>query len=88
MVRRAVAAICARAGTDFIVTGHTMHRGRIETFGERIFDIDVGMTPAYGANLPQALIASAQGIHGFDATGRERLLVPFGEAFASASSVG
>jgi hypothetical protein len=73
----AAAAVCARAGVDFIVTGHTMHRGRIVSYGGRIFDIDVGMTPAYGENLPQALVASHAGIAAFDATGRETVLVPF-----------
>ena len=73
----AVEAICERAGTDFIVTGHTMHRGRVVSYGGRIFDIDVGMTPAYGGNLPQALIASRRGIAAFDANGGEKLLVRF-----------
>jgi hypothetical protein len=73
----AVEAICERAGTDFIVTGHTMHRGRVVSYGGRIFDIDVGMTPAYGGNLPQALIASRRGISAFDAKGGEKLLVRF-----------
>jgi hypothetical protein len=72
-----------RAGADFIVTGHTMHKGRIANYGGRIFDIDVGMTPAYGANLPQALIASRRGIASFDAQGSEKTLVPFGGASAT-----
>ena len=77
MAPAAVEAICKRVGTDFIVTGHTMHRGRIERYGGRIFDIDVGMTPAYGGNLPQALIVSRKGIAAFDAKGREEVIVPF-----------
>ena len=81
----AVEAICERAGTDFIVTGHTVHRGRIERYGGRIFDIDVGMTPAYGGNLPQALVVSRNGIAAFDAKGREKELVPFAARSVAAS---
>ena len=81
----AVEAICERAGTDFIVTGHTMHRGRIVRYGGRIFDIDVGMTPAYGGNLPQALVVSRNGIAAFDANGREKELVPFAARSVAAS---
>ena len=79
-----VEAICERAGTDFIVTGHTMHRGRIVNYGERIFDIDVGMTPAYGGNPPQALIVSRKGIAAFDAKGCEEVLVPFDDRSSAA----
>jgi hypothetical protein len=50
--REAVDAICAGADTDFIVTGHTVHAGEIVSYGGRIFDVDVGMTPTYGENPP------------------------------------
>ncbi len=83
----AAEAVCRRAGADFIVTGHTMHRGRIVSYGGRIFDIDVGMTPSYGGNLPQALIASRRGIAAFDAGGGENLLVPFERRTVSVPSV-
>jgi hypothetical protein len=59
---------------DFIVTGHTPHPGVIKCYGGRIFDIDVGMTPACGENTPQALVVSDSGILAFsanDATGSD-----------------
>jgi hypothetical protein len=74
----AIVSICDRAGVDYIVTGHSVHPGKIFDYSKRIFDIDVGMTPAYGGNLPQALIVSRKGIAAFDANGREKTLVPFG----------
>lgn len=73
----AAARICERADTDFIVTGHTMHPGRIVAYGGRIFDIDVGMTPAYGPNEPQALVVSEAGISALRASGEEFLIRPF-----------
>lgn len=84
--REAIARICERANTDFIVTGHTMHPGKVVAYGDRIIDIDVGMTPTYGGNLPQALIATQRGIAAFDANGGERLLVPFGGLSVSSCS--
>jgi hypothetical protein len=74
---RAAARVCERAGVDFIVTGHTMHPGNVVDYGGRIFDIDVGMTPGYGRNEPQALLVTEAGIASFMANGRERTLVGF-----------
>ena len=73
----AIASICERAGVDYIVTGHTMHPGKIVAYGGRIFDIDVGMTPAQGGNPPQALLVTSEGITAFGANGRDRMLASF-----------
>ena len=82
----AVEAICERAGVDFIVTGHTMRSGRIVDYGKRIFDIDVGMTPSYGGNPPQALLVTGQGIAAFGADGSERMLTSFDRERLAAGS--
>jgi hypothetical protein len=74
-----LSALCGEVGVDFIVTGHTVHDS-IKVYGKRIFDIDVGMTPAYGENMPQALVFSRDGIVGFGADGSERRFVPFESA--------
>jgi hypothetical protein len=47
---------------------------------ERIFDIDVGMTPAYQENMPQAVAFSRNGIVGLSADGTEKEFVRFGSA--------
>ncbi len=62
---------------DFIVTGHTWHR-TIKVYRNRIFNIDVGMTPAYGENMPRALVFSRDGIAGLAADGTERHFVKVG----------
>ena len=72
-----IAALCRKVGVEFIVTGHTPH-GDITVYGKRIFDIDVGMTPSYGENMPQALVFSRKGIVGLRADGTTRELVRFG----------
>jgi len=76
-----VAALCRKVGVDFIVTGHTPHRA-ITVYGDRIFDLDVGMTPAYGQNMPQALVFSRQGILGLRADGAAQEFVQFGASSA------
>ena len=75
---RAVRHVCKRAGADFIVTGHSMNRGRIVSYGDRIFDIDVGMSPTYGENEPQTLLVTEEGISALTAGGVETSLVAFG----------
>jgi hypothetical protein len=62
--------ICNSAKVNFIVTGHTPHK-TIKTYANRIFDIDVGMTPQCGGNTPQALVFHRDGIMGFSADGTE-----------------
>jgi hypothetical protein len=69
--------ICDAADTDYIVTGHTPNLGGIRDYGGRIFDIDVGMTPAFGENPPQALLISTSGIATFSVEGEERQLAEF-----------
>ena len=77
--RAEIDALCRKVGVDFIVTGHTPHSA-IKLYGKRIFDIDVGMTPACGEHTPQALVFTQEGIVGLDADGREKAFVRFGSA--------
>lgn len=74
-----IAALCRKVGVDVIVTGHTYHSA-ITVYGKRIFDIDVGMTPTYGENMPQALVFSRNGISGLSADGTEKEFVRFRSA--------
>ena len=74
-----IAALCRKVGVEFIVTGHTPHRD-ITVYGKRIFDIDVGMTPAYGENMPQVLVFSGKGIVGLSADRTKKEFVRFGSA--------
>ncbi len=53
-----------RLGVDYIVFGHTPHTEIKNLFG-RAFDIDVGMTPAYGANEPAAIVFKPGEVIGF-----------------------
>ena len=76
-----IAGLCRKVGVEFIVTGHTPHRA-ITVYGKRIFDIDVGMTPAYDENMPQALVFSLKGIVGLRADGARREFVRFGASTA------
>ena len=76
-----IAALCRKVGVDFIVTGHTPHRA-ITVYGKRIFDIDAGMTPRCGGNMPQALVFSRKGIVGLRADGTGHELVRFGASSA------
>jgi hypothetical protein len=66
-------------GVDFIVTGHPPHRS-ITVCGKRIVDVDVGMTPAYQENMPQALAFSRNGIVRLGADGTEKQFARFGSA--------
>jgi len=51
---------------DFSVVGHTPSRdGKIQSFHDLVFDIDVGMTPEYGKNTPAALVISEASITAF-----------------------
>lgn len=72
-----VAALCRNVGVDVIVTGHTPHRA-ITVYGKRIFDIDAGMTPRCGGNMPQALVFSRKGVVGIRADGAAKEFVRFG----------
>jgi hypothetical protein len=79
-----LAALCAKVGVGFIVTGHTPHDS-ITVYGKRIFDIDVGM---YRDNMPQALVFSRDGIVGCGADGTERSFVRFGSTGSRGSGEG
>ncbi len=74
-----VDSLCQAVGVDFIVTGHTPHSSvdGIKVYHGRIFDIDVRMTPAYGENMPQALVFCGDAVIGFRADGREHVFQRF-----------
>lgn len=58
---------------DFLVVGHTPH-DEIISYYDKIFDIDVGMTPAYGENVPAAIVFKKEGIYQFDVeVGEEKI---------------
>lgn len=71
-----VEMLIAQLGVDYLVVGHTAHKS-ITTYYNRIFDIDVGMTPRYGANEPAALVIKPEGIFSFYANQGESLLKGF-----------
>ncbi len=57
-------ALLEKLKVDFLVVGHTPHQ-RITSYFEKIFDIDVGMTPKYGAREPAAIVFDKNGISAF-----------------------
>ena len=63
-----------RLKVDYLVTGHTPHKKITSYFG-RAFDLDVGMTPNYGANQPAALVIKKEGIFAFYVNDGEKQLV-------------
>jgi calcineurin-like phosphoesterase family protein len=68
--QKSIDDICKNVQVDFLVTGHTPHQD-IKVYGNRIFDIDVGMTPKCGGNTPRALMFRSDGIVGFGVDGSE-----------------
>lgn len=72
-------SVADHLGMDFIVTGHTPHKGRIVSYFDRVFDIDVGMCPRYGENAPAAIVFKKDGIYEFYCSVGERKLVDFNE---------
>ncbi len=56
--------VVKRVGVDHIVIGHTPGT-EIKNYFNRIFNIDVGMTPAYGENEPAAIVFKKKGIYEF-----------------------
>jgi len=58
-------------GVDWLVIGHTPHE-RIERFGKRVFDIDVGMWHETRGGPPAAIIFEADGICELQAPTRTR----------------
>ncbi len=61
---------------NFLVVGHTPHK-KITVYGDRIFDIDVGMTPACGKNEPAAIIFKKDGVYEFYAKRGENKIVGY-----------
>ncbi|MBI1968477.1 serine/threonine protein phosphatase [Candidatus Woesearchaeota archaeon] len=59
--RERVAAQLAALHVDYVIFGHTPKK-RITMFHDRLFDIDVGMSSAYGAGDPAALAFTKEGI--------------------------
>jgi hypothetical protein len=68
--QKSIDDICDSVDVNFLVTGHTVHE-TIKAYGNRIFDIDVGMTKQYGESTPQALMFRNDGIVGFGVDGSE-----------------
>lgn len=60
---------------DRVVLAHTPHK-KIINYIDRVFDIDVGMTPKYGGNSPTAIIFKSGGIYSFS-SGCETKLADF-----------
>jgi predicted phosphodiesterase len=77
------ARICASVGADIFVTGHTPHDG-VTSYGGRIFDVDVGMAPAYGESEPEALVFDGERVVAVSASGRERTLATLVSVSAAA----
>lgn len=58
--------LCKNLDVDYIVIGHTPQReGQIANYGNRIFNIDIGMCPDYGENEPGAILFDKDGPHAF-----------------------
>lgn len=54
--------ITKKLNVDYIVIGHTPQRNGIPAnYGDCIFNMDVGMAPAYGENTPTAFILNEKG---------------------------
>jgi hypothetical protein len=77
--------VCAAIGVDYIVSGHTPH-SRITAYGERIFRVDAGMTPAFGENEPQALVFTSSGARVVRADAGDTALVSFDDVLSSPAS--
>ena len=75
--RDSINSVADKLGMDFIVTGHTPHKGRIVSYFDRVFDIDVGMCPAYGENTPAAIVFKKDGVYGSYCGAGERKIVDF-----------
>lgn len=73
--REQAAKVADDLEVDYIVIGHTPQRNGVPAnYGDRIFNIDVGMCPAYGENEPMALLIDDQ--YGPQAFFAERGVLP------------
>jgi hypothetical protein len=64
-----------KLGVDYIVIGHTPQRNGIASYGGRVFNIDVGMTPKYGEGDPACIVFRKEGIFALYARRGEEMLV-------------
>lgn len=70
--------VIKKLGVDYIVIGHTPNRnGIIRSYGDKIFNIDIGMSPKYGENDPGAIIFSDKGISTFYVKNGEKPVISF-----------
>lgn len=68
--------ITERLGVDYIVIGHTPQRDGVPAnYGNKIFNMDVGMCPAYGENTPTAIIFDENGPHMFQPQKGKKTLI-------------
>ena len=58
--------VCNELKVDAIVIGHTPQSGQIANLSNRVFNIDIGMCPAYGENTPKAIVFNQDGPQSFD----------------------
>jgi hypothetical protein len=55
-----------RINCDYLVIAHTPQRnGRIRSYADRVFNIDIGMNPRYGNNKPGCIVFKNNGIFSF-----------------------
>ncbi|MGV8142805.1 MAG: metallophosphoesterase [Candidatus Pacearchaeota archaeon] len=66
--------VAKKLGVDYIVVGHTPQED-ILNIGDTIFDIDVGMCPAYGEHEPTAILFKPEGVFSFGVNSGEKLIV-------------
>lgn len=71
-----VGELVRNVDVDYVVIGHTPQKG-ITGFGDRIFNIDVGMCPTYGEGEPAAILFKSDGIYAFYARRGEEQLVTY-----------
>lgn len=77
MPEKEIEQVVSSLGMDFLVTGHTPHDS-IKVYAEKVFDIDVGMCPAYGENEPTAIVFKTDGAYAFHAKRKhEKRLLKF-----------
>jgi predicted MPP superfamily phosphohydrolase len=73
MSKEAIAESLGILDLDKVIIAHTPH-ARITNYYDRVFDIDVGMTPAYRENTPAAIVLKLGGVYAFYAgKGEEKL---------------
>ncbi len=71
-------ALAQRLGVDRIIIGHTPQK-RITRYGIAVYNIDVGMCPAYGENGPAAIVFTPSQVIDFDLKHGTGTLEPSGQ---------